>query len=95
MKLTVTLNNGEQHSVEPNNIDRLKWDLNRQKQGWPSMEEAPFIGMTFLAWSAMRRANLYTASWKDFSESDCIELDYEETDENPKPTREDPTRELL
>lgn len=47
--------NGESYIIQTTNIDLVGWDRTRAKHRWPKTEEAPFLWMTFLAWSASRR----------------------------------------
>jgi hypothetical protein len=43
--------------VQTNNADMIRWDLTRPKQrpAWPTMQEAPILWMTFVAWAAAQR----------------------------------------
>jgi hypothetical protein len=43
-------------TVQTRNPDLVLWDRTRAKHHWPKLDEAPFLWLTFLAWSAMRRA---------------------------------------
>ena len=59
LNVTVTIKGNDPVDVPVINPDRIRWDMTRAKQKWPSFEEAPFLGTTFLAWSAMKREGLY------------------------------------
>lgn len=50
------------------NPDYLRWDLSRQKRGWPVGPEAPFLFATFLAWSAAKREGHFAGSYEEFTE---------------------------
>lgn len=41
--------------VQTTNRDLLLWDTTRAKHKWPKFEDAPFLWLTFLSWSAARR----------------------------------------
>lgn len=43
-------------TVQTRNPDLVLWDRTRAKHGWPKLDEAPFLWLTFLSWSAMRRS---------------------------------------
>jgi hypothetical protein len=42
--------------IQTDNRDLLAWESTRVRHKWPKFDEAPFRWMTFLAWSAARRA---------------------------------------
>lgn len=44
--------------VQALNIDMLTFDRQRAKFGWPTASDAPFVWLTFLAWSACMREDL-------------------------------------
>jgi len=41
--------------VQTRNPDFVLWDRTRAKHGWPKLDEAPFLWLTFLSWAACRR----------------------------------------
>lgn len=86
MKLTITLSDGSTHEVEVGNPDRVRWDMTRNRQKWPTAGDAPFLMTTFMAWAAMKRLGLYEGTWEQFSETDCVGLD---TDADPAEAAED------
>ena len=45
-----------QYDVQTSNADMIRFDLLRQRKGWPSMKEAPMLWMTVLAWHALKRS---------------------------------------
>lgn len=75
LKLDVTLANGEQHEATILNPDRVRWDMAATRNGWPTFEKAPFLGMTYLAWASLKRENKYSGTWDEFKESDCLEVE--------------------
>lgn len=76
LNVTVTLaGEGEARNVQILNPDRVRWDMTAQKHKWPSFSDAPFLGTTFLAWSAMRREGLYNGTFEDFRDRDAIEVE--------------------
>lgn len=84
--VTVTLNNGGEVTEEIRNPDRVRWDLTAAKHKWPSFQDSPFLGMTFLAWAALKRGEHYTGSWEQFRDTDCLNIEI--LDENGRPAGE-------
>lgn len=81
--VTVTLKDRpEPVEVEITNPDRIRWDLTANKHKWPKFSDAPFMGMTFLAWSAMKRNGHYSDSWESFRDTDCINVEDTSPDES-------------
>lgn len=56
------------------NPDRVRWDMAATRNGWPSFDKAPFLGLTYLAWAALKRQGRYTGTWDDFKDHDCIDV---------------------
>src|SRR4051794_23202930 len=42
--------------LQTDNRDLLAWESTRVRHKWPKFDESPFKWMTFLSWSAARRA---------------------------------------
>lgn len=88
MKLIVTLEaRPDPIEVEVMNADRVRWDLHAVRKGWPTFDKVPFLGMTFLAWAALKRIGQTSATWDDFSTRECIDVtadddDLEDTNED-------------
>lgn len=81
--VTVTLVNDVTHEeISVINPDRVRWDMTAHKQKWPSFQDAPFLGTTFLAWSALRRLDLYSENFETFQNKDCLEVDIVEDEES-------------
>lgn len=38
--------------------DRVRYDLERNRRGWPNFTDAAFLGMAFWAWAALTRQKL-------------------------------------
>lgn len=49
---------GETFEVQTMNADLVNWDRTRAKHRWPKTEEAPFLWLTFISWSAARRTHV-------------------------------------
>jgi hypothetical protein len=75
-RLQVTLADGRRYVVQALNPDLLAYDRTAAKHHWPGGSQAPFLWLTFLAWSASRRAGDIDAdlTWEQFSESECHEV---------------------
>lgn len=54
-RLLVTLDDGNEYDIQTDNRDMVQFDLKRGRYGWPSMQEAPMLWVTVLAWSCMTR----------------------------------------
>lgn len=79
--LDVTLDNNEKYEARVLNPDRVRWDMAATRNGWPNLDKAPFLGMTYLAWACLKREGKYTGTWDDFKDRDCLEVEsYEDTD---------------
>src|SRR5215471_16219668 len=74
--LTVVLDDGRTLSVQATNPDYIRWDRTAAKHGWPTLRNAPFLWMTFLAWSALRRTGQIAeaVTWEDFSDRMCLQV---------------------
>src|SRR5262245_63995438 len=44
--------------IQTDNRDLVAWESTRIRHKWPKFEEAPFLSLTFISWSAARRAGL-------------------------------------
>lgn len=84
--VTVTLIDEAEVSAEIRNPDRVRWDMTAAKHNWPSFQDSPFLGMTFLAWAALKRTGQYAGKWEDFSNNDCLNIEI--LDENGNPAGE-------
>jgi len=55
-------NGTEPLEIQADNRDLLAWESTRIRHKWPKFDEAPFKWMTFISWSAARRAGEIDAS---------------------------------
>lgn len=93
-KITVHLPTGPVEVVSAN-PDLVRWDITRSKHKWPSMEEAPMLWATFVAWAAAKRLNLYAGTWEDWSNRDALSVDFDlEGQEDVDPTQTAPAPSL-
>jgi hypothetical protein len=81
--------------VQSDNRDLVGWEQTRLKHKWPKFDEAPFKWLTFLAWSALRRAGqLETGVTYERFESEVLSVgdtsSETEDDEIGTPTRPGP-----
>jgi hypothetical protein len=88
-RVTVTLDDGRELTTQVRNADYLRWDRTAAKHGWPAMAKAPFMWLTFVAWSALRRDGAIPDSmtWEAFSDTHALQVRTAEDDE----TGADPT----
>lgn len=42
--------------IQTTNRDMVNWDRTRIRHKWPSLQDAPFLWLTFVSWSAARRS---------------------------------------
>lgn len=81
--VTVTLIDEAEVSAEIRNPDRVRWDMTAAKHNWPSFQDSPFLGMTFLAWAALKRTGQYAGKWEDFKDNDCLNIEILDENGNP------------
>jgi hypothetical protein len=75
-RIEVTLDDGTTFVVQALNPDLVRWDRQASKLGWPKMSDAPFLWLTFLAWSAAKREGAIPAdlSWEVFGDTRCVQV---------------------
>lgn len=75
-RLGVQMVDGTEFEVQAINPDLIRWDRTAAKHHWPAASSAPFLWMTFLAWSAARRSDLIPqdVTFEAFSEEQCIQV---------------------
>ena len=98
--VTVTLIDETEVSAEIRNPDRVRWDMTAAKHNWPSFQDSPFLGMTFLAWAALKRTGEYAGKWEDFRDNDCLNIEILDENGNPagesdEEKKDDPTASAL
>lgn len=75
-RIAVTLDDGSEFTVQALNPDLLRWDRMASRNGWPNAQSAPFLWLTFLAWSAAKRTGAIpdAMTWETFGDERCIEV---------------------
>jgi hypothetical protein len=48
----------ENAEVQTINADLVLWDKTRFRHKWPTVSDAPFLWLTFIAWAAARRTGV-------------------------------------
>ena len=66
LHLYVVMDDGAEFTVQTRNPDMIRWDQTRTAKKWPPFQDAPFLGMTFLAWAALTRESLLAIPWDEF-----------------------------
>lgn len=66
LRLYVVMDDGAEFTVQTRNPDMIRWDRTRAAKHWPPFQDAPFLGMTFLAWSALTREQALVMPWDEF-----------------------------
>lgn len=54
--LRVTYADGESVDVQTENPDMVFFDFERARRKWPSFQEAPFVWISYLAYSKLKRS---------------------------------------
>lgn len=67
--VTVTYADGNQTTAHIMMCDRVKFDLYRNRNNWPSFSEAPFLGTAFWAHAALVRSGETSNKFEDWLES--------------------------
>lgn len=70
LHLYVVMDDGAEFTVQTRNPDMIRWDRTRSAKKWPAFQDAPFLGMTFIAWAALTREAQLAIPWEEF-ESRC------------------------
>lgn len=65
-RLTVVMDDGATFEVQSDNRDQLAYERTRARHKWPEPSAAPFMWLTFLAWSALRREGAYPGNLDEF-----------------------------
>jgi hypothetical protein len=75
-RIEVTLDDGSTFVVQAMNPDLIRWDRMAVKHGWPGATSAPFLWMTFIAWSAAKRTGAIPAdlTWETFGDERCVQV---------------------
>jgi hypothetical protein len=79
----VSLADGTTFVVRITNREFIAWDMTAPKRKWPSLQDAPFLGATFLAHRAAVREGLTTLTWDQWQDQvDLLENLPEDEDED-------------
>lgn len=83
-RLKVTREEGAELILQATNVDLVTWDRTRAKHKWPKTEDAPFLWLTFIGWSAARRtgaipSELTYEAW----EASTLNIEAVDADGNP------------
>jgi hypothetical protein len=54
--IRVTMADGREFDVQTENPDMVLFDLERSKRKWPTFQEAPFLWISYLAYSKLKRS---------------------------------------
>lgn len=81
--------------LQTTNSDLVRWDRTRTRHKWPTIEDAPFLWLTFIAWAAARRSKVigpdvtYEAWEADVLEVASLSDEDDPEDETGRPTLRD------
>ena len=72
----VVLDDGRTLTVRVLNADLIRWDRTAAKHGWGAFQTQPFVWLTFVSWSALRREGQIPQdwTWEEFSEKHCLQV---------------------
>jgi hypothetical protein len=92
-RLTVVREGVDELNLQTTNADLVLWDRTRFRHKWPTVTDAPFLWLTFIAWAAARRTgaipeNLKYETWE--AEVLAVETEEDEEDEAGRPFPEGP-----
>jgi hypothetical protein len=75
-RVEVTLDDGSTLQAQVINSDMVRWDRTAAKHGWPTVQTAPFLWLTFVAWSALRREGAIgeDVGWDAFVDRRCVQV---------------------
>lgn len=54
-RLRVLLDDDTEYEIQTDNRDLIRFDLTRGRKQWPTMQDAPMLWASFLAWSCLAR----------------------------------------
>lgn len=67
--------------VQATNADLVLWDKTRFKHRWPTVQDAPFLWLTFIAWAAGRRTGALPLDMK-YEQFEAETLEVETVDDS-------------
>lgn len=71
--LAVHMEDGTQYTVDADQRDVAKWEMQPFGTSGNAMGERIHLAMRFMAWSALRRMGTMKLAWDEFSEQ-CVEV---------------------
>src|SRR5262245_21351922 len=82
-RVEVILDDGATLTAQVTNADFIRWDRTAAKHGWPTIQAAPFLWLSFVAWSALRREGQLPDSytWDRFADGGALQVRNLTTDE--------------
>lgn len=93
-QLRATMLDGDEWDVQALNPDMIRYERTAAKHHWPKVSDAPFLWMTFLAWSAGQRNKLVApaVTFDQFSELVALVSEVPRDDDDQDDDVADPTR---
>lgn len=64
----VTYSDGETIDVQTENPDMVYFDFERARRKWPSFQDAPFVWISYLAYSKIKRSGSLRVSGQTFDD---------------------------
>lgn len=80
------LADGSTYTANTDHRDLVAWDIARGPRKWPKFDEAPFLALTVLAWSALRRSGEIDGLTLDRFLTDAVSVESLEEGGTPTPT---------
>lgn len=80
-KFTVTMSDGAEHFVQVENPDMCRLEIIGGRNGF-TLDDQKIVSMTYLAFANMKRHGVYTGTWDEFKDSDCLGFDALDEDED-------------
>ncbi|WJZ03476.1 hypothetical protein [Corynebacterium freiburgense] len=68
-KITVTYSDGTTETAKVMTPDQVRFDMHRARMGWPSFQDAPFLGMSYWTWAALNRTHATTLDFDTWIET--------------------------
>lgn len=59
--------------IQTDNRDSIQWDITRTRKGWPPLQEAALLWLTFMAWHALHRSGAITLTLDQFM-AQCVQV---------------------
>ena len=85
--VTVTYISGTSDTTNIITPDQVRFDMHRDLMGWPAFADAPFLGLAFWAWAALKRQHRTELDFDGWLETVEDIAHNKDQDEEPNPTR--------